>query len=170
MIRTVDFSGSTFADIPAKFEAGTPNVASVIGLGAALQWLLSLTENEPVEEGSLPRARLRPSMEAIDAHERSLSQYAERELGEVPGVRIVGTAAKKAGIVSFVMDSAHPHDIGTILDEQGVAIRAGHHCCMPLMKRLGIAATARASFACYNDEGDVDRLIQGVLKVKEIFG
>ena len=158
MIRTVAFEGTTYADIPAKFEAGTPNIAGVIGLGAAIEWI-----------GDFGDQDLTASFAAIHEHESNLARRAEARLTEIPGLKIIGGAAEKTGIVSFTMSSAHPHDIGTILDSDGIAIRAGHHCCMPLMKRLGIPATARASFALYNTEEEVDRLVSGVRKVQEMF-
>lgn len=156
MIRTVSFEGTTYAPIPGKFEAGTPNIAGVIGLGKAVEWLEGL-------------GLLDATFAAIHDHEVRLAQLAEERLQEVPGVKIVGDANEKAGIVSFTLDNAHPHDIGTILDMDGIAIRAGHHCCMPLMTRLGLPATARASFALYNTEEEVERLVVGVSKVQEMF-
>lgn len=164
MIRTVSFGKTTYAELPAKFEAGTPNIAGVIGLGAAVEWLAGLTASD----GDF-RENLQASMAALAAHEHDLMVHASEQLAEIPGLRLVGTAREKAGIVSFVMDGAHPHDIGTILDMEGVAIRAGHHCCMPLMRRLGVPATARASFAVYNTRDEVDRLVAGVRKVREMF-
>jgi len=158
MIRTVSFEGTTYAGIPAKFEAGTPNIAGAIGLGKSVEWL------EQLGGGSLDSA-----FSAIEAHEATLRSEAEAKLAAIPGVRIVGTARDKAGIVSFTMESAHPHDIGTILDSEGIAIRAGHHCCMPLMTRFGIPATARASFALYNTMEEVERLESAVRKVQEMF-
>lgn len=158
MIRTVSFEGTTYAGIPAKFEAGTPNIAGAIGLGKSVEWL------EQLGGGSLDSA-----FSAIEAHEAALRSEAEAKLAAIPGVRIVGTARDKAGIVSFTMESAHPHDIGTILDSEGIAIRAGHHCCMPLMTRFGIPATARASFALYNTMEEVERLESAVRKVQEMF-
>jgi len=158
MIRTVSFEGTTYAGIPAKFEAGTPNIAGAIGLGKSVEWL------EQLGGGSLDSA-----FSAIEAHEAALRSEAEAILAAIPGVRIVGTARDKAGIVSFTMESAHPHDIGTILDSEGIAIRAGHHCCMPLMTRFGIPATARASFALYNTMEEVERLESAVRKVQEMF-
>ena len=158
MIRTVSFDGTTYAGIPAKFEAGTPNVAGVIGLGRAIEWL------ERFGGGSLDKA-----FASIEAHERILRTETEQRLGEIPGVRVVGMAKEKTGIVSFAMENAHPHDIGTILDSEGIAIRAGHHCCMPLMTRLGIPATARASFALYNTMEEVERLVGAVRMVREMF-
>lgn len=181
MIRTVSFEKTTYADLPAKYEAGTPNIAGVIGLGAAIDYLMSLSGvgvPHALEDGAAEgtgsrrrdaRATLASVFEAIHSHELGLAKYTEERLTALPGVRIVGTAAEKAGIVSFVMEQAHPHDIGTILDQQGIAIRAGHHCCMPLMKRLAVPATARASFAFYNTYKEADKLIDGVKKVAEMF-
>ncbi|MBN9502400.1 MAG: cysteine desulfurase [Armatimonadetes bacterium] len=158
MIRTVSFDGSTYAELPGKFEAGTPNIAGVIGLGAAIDYLESLGG------GSLEDA-----FAAIQRRELELSQHAEKLLREIPGLRMIGTARDKTGIVSFVLEGAHPHDIGTILDSDGIAIRAGHHCCMPLMKRFNVPATARASFAFYNTIEEAERLAVSVRKVAEMF-
>ena len=173
MIRTVSFEGSTYAPIPAKFEAGTPNIAGVIGLGKAVEWLEGLgvrsAESEVRSTDSVGPSRLAQAFAAIHAHEVALARRAEDGLREIPGVKIIGDAHEKAGIVSFTLDNAHPHDIGTILDSEGIAIRAGHHCCMPLMTRLGLPATARASFALYNTEEEVDRLVAGVRMVQEMF-
>ncbi|MDA8108650.1 MAG: cysteine desulfurase [Betaproteobacteria bacterium] len=152
MIRTVTFEKSTWADIPHKFEAGTPNIAGTIGLGAALEFVERI------------------GLEAIAAHEAGLLEYASGRAAEVPGLRIVGTAPEKAGILSFVLEGIHPHDIGTILDTQGVAVRAGHHCAMPVMQRFHVPATARASFALYNTRAEVDALIAAIDKAKELFG
>ncbi len=151
MIETVSFEGTTFAAPPQRFEAGTPDIASVIGLGAAVEYLESI------------------GMERIAAYEHSLLVYATERLAEVPGLRILGTAKEKAAVVSFVLEDAHPHDIGTVLDGEGVAIRAGHHCAQPLMKRLEVPATARASLAFYNDRSDVDRLVAALQKTVELF-
>ena len=152
MIRTVSFERTTYADGPQRFEAGTPNIAGVIGLDAAIRY---------VQEVGLDR---------IAAHEHGLLDYATRALAEVPGLRLIGTAARKAGILSFVIDGIHPHDLGTILDMEGVAIRAGHHCAMPLMTRFGIPGTARASLALYNTASDIDALLAGLRKAQEMFG
>ncbi len=151
MIESVSFDGTTFAPVPQKFEAGTPDIASVIGLGAAVEYLEGI------------------GMEKIAAYEHSLLEYATEKLATVPGLRIVGTAKEKAAVISFVLEDAHPHDIGTILDTEGVAIRAGHHCAQPLMKRLGLPATARASFAFYNTYGEVDTLVDALKKTEELF-
>lgn len=152
MIRTVSFEKTTYAPAPEKFEGGTPNIAGVVGLGVALEWLMSLDRD------------------AAEAHERSLVAYAYDQLTAIPGVRIYGPRDANAGLVSFTVEGAHPHDVGTVLDSNGVAVRAGHHCCMPLMKRLGVPATARASFSLYNTFEEVDALVAGVRTVKEIFG
>ncbi len=151
MIRTVTFERSTWNHIPHKFEAGTPPIAEVIGLGAAIEYVEQV------------------GREAISQHEHSLLARAIQELSAIPGVRIVGTAKHKAAVVSFVLDGIHPHDVGTILDREGIAIRAGHHCAQPLMQRLGLTATARASFAMYNTVEEADALVAGVAKVIEVF-
>jgi cysteine desulfurase/selenocysteine lyase len=151
MIRTVSFEKTEYAGIPAKFEAGTPDIAGAVGLAAALDYL-----------SSFDRA-------AVAAHEHDLLEYATRRLSEIPGLAIVGTAPEKASIVSFTLEGMHPHDVGTILDDSGVAIRAGHHCAMPLMQRYGIPGTARASFALYNTRADVDALVAGVETARRLF-
>jgi cysteine desulfurase / selenocysteine lyase len=160
MIRSVSFEKTTYAALPDKFEPGTPNIEGAIALGAAVDYL-----NAP--------APGRPEMTLLEAaaeHEHELTFYAHDQLSQVPGVALHGTAHEKSGILSFTMAQAHPHDIGTILDQNGVAIRAGHHCCQPLMKRLGVPATARASFAVYNTHDEVDQLADAVRQVGEIFG
>jgi cysteine desulfurase/selenocysteine lyase len=151
MILSVSFSGTKFNTIPHKFEAGTPDAAGAVGLGAAVDWL----------EG-LDRA-------GAEAHERDLLAHATARLQEIPGLRIIGTAPHKAAVISFVMEGVHPHDVGTILDHEGVAVRAGHHCAQPLMERFGIPATVRASMALYNTREDVDQLVQGLRRVREMF-
>ncbi|HEX8987289.1 MAG TPA: cysteine desulfurase [Rhodocyclaceae bacterium] len=151
MIRSVGFSGSTWNDLPYKFEAGTPNIAGAVALGAALDY---------VAAAGLP---------AIAAHEHDLLDYATRRAAELPWLRLVGTAPQKAGVLSFVLDGVHAHDVGTILDGEGVAVRTGHHCAMPVMERFGVPATVRASFAAYNTRDEVDALFRGLVKVKEIF-
>jgi cysteine desulfurase/selenocysteine lyase len=150
MILSVSFEDATYDAPPYRFEAGTPPIAGAIGLGAALDWLAAL------------------DADARAAHEADLLAYAEDALRAVPGLRLVGTAARKVGVHSFVLDGVHPHDVGTILDHHGVAIRAGHHCAQPLMARLGVPATARASFALYNTRADVDRLIDGLRAVRTV--
>lgn len=152
MIRSVRFEKTTYAPIPAKFEAGTPHIAGAIGLGVAVDYLRNL------------------SWDWIHSHEADVLHYAMERLQTVRGVRLIGTAPDKAGVVSFVMDGVHAHDVGTILDQEGIAIRAGHHCTQPVMDRLGVPATARASFAFYNTRADVDALVRGVEKVREVFG
>ncbi|HEY0916660.1 MAG TPA: SufS family cysteine desulfurase [Solimonas sp.] len=152
MIRTVAFEGSTWNEVPYKFEAGTPDMAGAIGFAAALDWIGSV------------------GLEAITAHEHALLEYATPRVAAVPGLRLIGTAANKGGILSFVMEGAHPHDIGSILDQEGVAIRTGHHCTMPLMERFAVPATARASLAAYNGEDDVDQLVAALHKVVRLFG
>ncbi len=151
MISRVSFEETLYNDLPYKFEAGTPNIAGVIGLGAALDYLEQL------------------DMAAIGAHEDELLHYATTQLQALPGIRLIGTAAAKASILSFCIEGVHPHDISTILDGEGIAIRAGHHCTMPVMTHYGLSATARASFALYNNREDVDALVAGIGKVKEIF-
>jgi cysteine desulfurase/selenocysteine lyase len=152
MISSVTLDEVRYAPLPAKFEAGTPDIAGAIGLAAAIEYL-----------GGIDRG-------AAAEHEAALTRYAEKRLGESRDVTVFGRGREKAGIVSFVMSCAHPHDIGTVLDGEGVAIRTGHHCCQPLMQRLGVAATARASFALYNTHEDVDRLVDGLARVREMFG
>lgn len=152
MIHTVSFEGSTYADVPQRFEAGTPNIAGVVGLDAAIRYVESV------------------GLDAIAAHEGVLLDMATEALLSLGGVRIIGTAAQKAGIASFIVEGIHPHDLGTILDTEGVAIRAGHHCAMPLMTRFGIPGTARASFALYNTEEDVAALAAALRKAQKLFG
>jgi cysteine desulfurase/selenocysteine lyase len=152
MIRTVTFEGSTWNDLPFKFEAGTPNIAGAIGLHAAIDYVRSI------------------GIPAIGVHEAELLARATAGLERIPGVRVIGTAAAKAGVVSFVMDGVHPHDIGTVIDHEGIAIRTGHHCAQPVMDRFGIPATARASFAMYNTIDDVDALVAAVHRVREVMG
>ena len=152
MIRRVSFEGTTYNELPHKFEAGTPDIAGVIGLGAALRYLRAL---DP---------------EAVSAHEHAVLEYATGMLEEIDGVRVVGTAAGKSAVLSFVLDGVHPHDVGTIVDRQGVAIRAGHHCTMPLMERLGLPATARASFALYNTKEEAEALARAIVRAKKVFG
>jgi cysteine desulfurase / selenocysteine lyase len=152
MILSVSIESSTYNELPAKFEAGTPNISGAVGLGAALEFVESL------------------GREALGEHEHRLLELASTGLAALPGVRLVGTAPGKSAVVSFTMEGVHPHDIGTILDSEGIAIRTGHHCAMPLMEYFGLPATARASFGCYNSVEDVERLIQGVRTVRETFG
>lgn len=164
MIRTVSFEKTTFAELPAKFEAGTPNIAGAIGLGSAIDYLSQL--GNPVLDDY---ARLENARWQKHNREIGLRARAEKALQEIPGIRIVGKSAFMAGIISFTLDGIHPHDVGTILDDAGIAVRTGHHCCMPLMRRLGLPGTTRASFAFYNTEDEVDRLIAGVKRVQEMF-
>jgi cysteine desulfurase/selenocysteine lyase len=151
MIASVTFEKSTWAPLPAKFEAGTPHIAGAVGLGAAVGYIERL------------------GREAIAAHEHAVLEYATARVREIPGLRVVGTAADKASVLSFVIEDIHPHDIGTILDASGICIRAGHHCAQPLMRRLGVAATARASFAAYNTTADADALVEGLRQVRTVF-
>ena len=151
MIERVDFEGTTYKDIPGKLEAGTPNIEGVIGLSAAIDYV-----NEMDRAGAL-------------AHENALLKDATAKLSAIEGLRIIGTSVDKASILSFVIDEIHPHDIGTFLDADGVAVRAGHHCTQPLLKRFGVPATARASFAFYNNFEDVDRLVESVVKMQRFF-
>lgn len=151
MIRIVSYEASTYNELPHKFEAGTPNMAGAAGLDAAIQYLLSI------------------GYDAITLFENELYHYAESQLAQVPGLRIIGEASQKAGALSFVMKDVHPHDLSSILDHEAIAIRAGHHCAMPLMNRLGLAATARVSFGVYNDKSDIDRLVAGLHKALALF-
>ena len=151
MISVVTFEKTEYADLPNKFEAGTPNIAGVIGMGAALDWLNAI------------------GLDAVAAHEQQLLDYATAQLLEIPGLIIMGTARDKAALVAFTLQGVHPHDIGTILDREGIAIRAGHHCAQPVMQRYGVPATARASLAVYNSRDEVDALVKALWKVKELF-
>ena len=152
MILSVSIQQSTYNELPWRFEAGTPNISGAVGLGAALEYLESL------------------GREAVAAHEHALLLLASERLAALPRLRLIGTASDKAAVVSFTMDGVHPHDIGTILDSEGIAIRTGHHCAMPIMEFYGLAATARASFGCYNSAEDVERLLEGLTKVRKLFG
>jgi cysteine desulfurase/selenocysteine lyase len=152
MILSVGIESSTYNELPWRFEAGTPNISGAVGLGAALEYVESLGRT------------------AIAAHEHTLLELATERLSALPRLKLIGTASAKAAVVSFVMDGVHPHDIGTILDSEGIAIRTGHHCAMPIMEAFGLAATARASFGCYNNAEDVDRLVEGLQKVRKLFG
>jgi cysteine desulfurase/selenocysteine lyase len=151
MILEVSFDGTTYNELPYKFEAGTPNISGVIGLGAAVDYLQAI------------------GMDRIAEHERELLGYMMNELGSIDGVRLIGTAANKASVQSFLVDDIHPHDLGTILDHQGVAIRTGHHCAMPVMDFYGVPGTARASLGLYNNKADVDQLVAAIGKAKQIF-
>ncbi len=152
MIETVSFEKSTYSEPPHKFEAGTPNIAGVIGLGAAVDFLEGIGQD------------------AVSAYETELLHYATERMSEVDGVRFFGTAAEKASVLSFLIGDVHPYDAGTILDRMGIAVRTGHHCTQPLMRRFGIPGTVRASFALYNTRADVDRLVEGAEKVRKMFG
>ena len=152
MIRSVTFEETLYNVLPHKFEAGTPDIAGVIGLGAAVEYLESI------------------GMERIVSYEQALLRYGAERLGSIEGVRLIGTAANKGGVLSFVMDAAHAHDIGTILDAEGIAVRTGHHCAQPVMARYGIAATARASLAFYNTTDEIDALVKAIDRVIEVFG
>ena len=151
MIRTVTFEKSEYAEPPAKFEAGTPNIAGAIGLGAAVDFLKQL------------------DMAKVAAYEAELLDYGTKTLEAIPGVTLIGTADHKASVLSFLVEGVHAHDIGTILDREGIAVRAGHHCAQPVMDFYGVAATARASLALYNTKADLDRLAEGITKIQEVF-
>jgi cysteine desulfurase/selenocysteine lyase len=152
MIRSVTFEKTTYADASAKFEAGTPNVAGAIGLGAAIEYVQEI------------------GWDAIHGHEMALLAYAMKRVAEIKGLKIVGNAQEHAAVISFVLDGVHAHDVGTILDQEGVAIRTGHHCTQPVMDFFGLPATARASFAFYNTFEEIDALANAIAKVKEVFG
>jgi cysteine desulfurase / selenocysteine lyase len=152
MIATVTIERSTWAPLPAKFEAGTPMIAQVMGLGAALDYVSGL------------------GLEAIAAWEHDLLAYATERVSSISGIRIIGTAREKASVLSFVLDGVHPHDVGTVLDDEGIAIRAGHHCAQPVMRYFGLPATARASFAFYNTREEADFLAESLVQVKRLFG
>lgn len=151
MIESVSFEKTTYAKLPFKFEAGTPNIADVIGFDAALHYLSRI------------------GMKEIAAHEKGLLEYATQQLLSIPGLRIIGTAKNKVGVISFVLDAIHPHDISTVLDQAGIAVRAGHHCAMPLMQRFHIPACTRVSFGIYNTKEDIHALMQGLKTVQELF-
>ena len=151
MISSVTFEKTTYNHLPFKFEAGTPDIAGAIALGKALEYIGAL------------------GMDKVAAHEHQLLAYATSAVGAVPGVRLIGTASERAGVLSFVMEGVHPHDLGTILDQEGIAIRTGHHCAQPVMERFHIPATARASFAIYNTKEEVDALVEGIRKAHEVF-
>jgi cysteine desulfurase / selenocysteine lyase len=151
MIQNVTFEETTFAPIPARFEAGTPPIAQAIGMGAAVRWMRSL------------------EWSAVEAHEASLVRYATERLAGIPGVRLIGTSRDRVGVVSFVVEGVHPHDVGTVLDLQGIAVRASHHCAQPLMRRFGVSGTVRASFALYNTRAEVDALLLGLEEVRRVF-
>lgn len=150
MIETVSFEKTTFNELPHKFEAGTPDIAGAVGLGAAVEYMESLGH------------------EAISQHEHELLVYGTEELKKIEGIRLIGTAKDKASVISFLLEGAHPYDVGTILDQMGIAVRTGHHCTQPLMDRLGIPGTVRASFAVYNTKEDIDRLVEGVKRAAKM--
>lgn len=152
MIQSVTFAETTFASIPSRFEAGTPPIAQAMGLGAAVRYLRQL------------------DWEAVEAHEADLLTYCAERVASLPGVRVVGAAAERVGVVSFVLEGIHPHDVGTVLDLHGVAVRAGHHCAQPLMQRLGIPGTVRAGFGLYNTRAEVDQLVEGLVETRKVFG
>jgi len=151
MILTVSFEKTTFNALPFKFEAGTPNISGAVGMGAAVDYIEKL------------------GIENIRAHEHRLLAIATDKLSRVPGLEIIGTAPDKAAVISFTLDGIHPHDLGTILDAEGVAVRTGHHCAMPVMDFFNVPATARASFACYSRESDIDALVDALAKAREVF-
>jgi cysteine desulfurase/selenocysteine lyase len=151
MIESVSFTKTTYNKLPQKFEAGTPNIADVIGFAAAIDYLEKV------------------GMQTIYDHEQKLLKYAIEKLQHIPQLRFIGTAKHKVGVISFVLDSLHPHDVGTVLDFEGVAVRAGHHCAMPLMEYYKIPACIRMSFGIYNDEHDIDVLVEGLNSVKRLF-
>jgi len=151
MILSVTFEKTTYNTIPHKFEAGTPPIAAAIGLGAAVDYLSAI------------------GMDAIATHELELLNYATEQMNHMPGVRIVGTAKNKASVISFIVDGVHPHDIGTLLNQEGIAVRTGHHCAQPVMQRFKVPATSRASFAFYNSMAEVDALVAGIHTVQKVF-
>ena len=151
MIASVTFEKTTWNALPYKFEAGTPNIAGVVALGAAIDWVRGV------------------GVTAIAAYEHELLEYGTQKLLEIPGLRLIGTAKEKASVLSFVLDGVHPHDIGTVLDYEGIAVRTGHHCAQPVMERFGVPATTRASLAAFNTKDELDALVQGLHKVKEVF-
>jgi len=151
MILKVTFEQSTWNDVPAKFEAGTPHIAGAVGLGAAVDYLSSF---DPVE---------------MVSHEKQVLDYATGKLEEIDGLRIIGTAGNKAGVISFIIDDIHPHDLGTVIDHHGIALRTGHHCAMPVMQFFGVPATARVSFGLYNTRQEVDALIEALHSTRGMF-
>jgi cysteine desulfurase/selenocysteine lyase len=152
MISTVTFAKTTYNELPYKFEAGTPNIAGTIGLGAAVDYINDI------------------GLDRIQSYEHELLAYGTAQLERIPGLRLIGTAREKASVLSFVLEGVHPHDVGTILDREGVAVRTGHHCAQPVLEWFGVPATTRASIAFYNTKQDIDALVAGLGKVKEIFG
>jgi cysteine desulfurase/selenocysteine lyase len=152
MIASVKFSGTTYNELPFKFEAGTPNIGGAIGLGEAIDYVNKI------------------GIENIAKHEQNLLNYVTEAVSEIPGLKIIGTAKEKVSVLSFVLDNVHPHDIGTFLDFEGVAIRTGHHCTQPVMDHFNVPATSRASFAMYNTKEEIDVLVNGLKKIIEVFG
>jgi cysteine desulfurase/selenocysteine lyase len=152
MIDVVTFEKTTYADLPFKFEAGTPHISGIIGMGAGIDYINAL------------------GLDNIAAHEHDLLEYGTAKLSEINSLRMVGTAPEKAAILSFVLETVHPHDVGTILDREGIAVRTGHHCAQPVMDRFDIAATIRASIGMYNTREEIDVLVTGLGRVQEIFG
>ena len=152
MIRSVTFERTIYAPAPAKFEAGTPHIAGAIGLGAAVDWILA------------------KGVDRIAAHEHDLLEYGLEALGRVPGVRMIGAPRQRSGVLSFTLDAIHPHDVGTVLDHEGIAVRTGHHCAQPVMERFGVPATVRASISVYNGQDDLDALAKGLGRVRELLG
>jgi len=151
MVLSVTFEKTTYNVIPSKFEAGTPPIMAAIALGAAIDYLQGV------------------GLDKIAAYENELLDYATAQVSALPGIRIIGTARNKAAVLSFEIKGVHPHDVGTILNDDGIAIRTGHHCAQPVMQRFGVPATARASFAFYNTQQEIDKLVAGILKVQEMF-
>jgi cysteine desulfurase / selenocysteine lyase len=152
MVELVGAERSSYAPPPGRFEAGTPNLSAAFGLERAIVWLEAL------------------GLERVQVHEQELLEYARAVLGQLPGVRLIGTAEPALGVVSFVVESVHPHDVSTVLDRSGIAVRAGHHCAQPVMRHFGVPATVRASFAVYNTRAEIDALVRGLTRVREIFG
>jgi len=152
MITKVRFEGSEYNELPYKFEAGTPDIAGVVGLGAAIDYVTGL------------------GLDLINEHEQQLLAHATARAAEQSGMRVIGTASDKAAILSFELEGIHPHDIGTVLDHEGIAVRTGHHCAMPVMEHFGVPATVRASLGLYNTRAEIDRLFEGIDKAQELFG
>jgi cysteine desulfurase/selenocysteine lyase len=152
MIKSVTFEKTIYNDLPYKFEAGTPNIGGGIGMGAAIDYINEI------------------DLASLAEFEHELLVYATQGVAEIPGLRIIGTAREKAAVLSFVIDGIHPHDIGTILDDEGIAIRTGHHCAQPVMQRFGVPATARASFAFYNTKEEIDVFLAALHRVREVLG
>ena len=151
MITSVTFEKTIYNTIPHKFEAGTPPIAAAIGFGAAIDYLSSI------------------GLSTIEAYEQNLINYATEQINNIPGIRIIGSAAEKVAVLSFSVDGVHPHDIGTLLNQEGIAVRTGHHCAQPVMQRFKVPATTRASFSFYNSMAEIDALIAGIQKVQKVF-